>query len=45
MSTVKITGYYELLLYLKESNECVLYEQTAAQMVAKCKNSQVPTNI
>ena len=40
-----MNGYIELLKYLKESNECFLLEKTAAEMVEKCKNSQVPTEV
>lgn len=45
MSTVKMMGYFELLKCFREINEWGLYEKTAARMVHKCKNPQVPTGI
>lgn len=45
MSTVKISGYIELLKCLKEINDLPTLEKTAAQMMIKSKNPQVPTHV
>ena len=43
VSTVKMSGYIELLNCLKKMRDWGALEKAAAVMVAKCKNPQVPT--
>lgn len=45
ISTVKMTGYFLLLKFLKEQNNLKCLKSVGSEMVAKCLNPQVPSYI
>lgn len=45
ISTVKMTAHFLLLKFLEEQKNLICMKTVAYEMVAKCKNPQVPTHV